>query len=61
MVKAVYIEAAPIAQRLAVCVYMPDTEEKSNTKLLSTVRTTIPDIYAIKIMCSRDIKIIVPN
>ena len=43
------MEAAPIAQRPAVRVCMPDTKEKSNIELLSAVRTVILGVYAIKI------------
>ena len=61
MAKVAYIEAALIAQHPAVRVCMPDTEGKSNIELLSTVKIMIPEAYAIKIIYSRDIEVIIPD
>ena len=59
--KAARIEAAPIAQRLAVRVRMADTEGKSNAELLSAAKIAIPGAYAIKAMRSGDIEVMVPD
>ena len=55
------MEAAPIAQRPAVRVHIPDTEGKTNIKLLSAVRTAILGTYTVKTMHSGDIEVIVPD
>jgi hypothetical protein len=59
--KAISREAAPIAQRPAVRVRMPDVAGKTNPEILTAVRTVIRGAYAIKPMRSGDIEVLVPD
>ena len=59
--KASRREAAPIAQRPAVRVRMPDVAGKTNSKILTAVRTVIKRAYAVKLMRSGDIEVMVPD
>ena len=54
-------EVAPIAQRSVVRVRMTETEGKSNTEILTAVRTVIQGAYAVKMMRSGDIEVMVPD
>ena len=59
--KTLRAEAAPIAERPAVRVRMPDISEKTNSEILTAVRTVIKRAYAVKPMRSGDIEVIVPD
>jgi len=51
----------PLSQRTAVRVRMPDTQGKSPTELLATVKPLIAGAYVVKQLRSGDITVSVPN
>jgi len=51
----------PLSQRTAVRVRLPDTQGKSSTELLATVKPLIAGAYAVKQLRSGDIEVSVPD
>ena len=54
-------EAALIAQRPVVRVRMVETKEKSNTEILTAVRTVIQRTYAVKMIRSGNIEVMISD